>query len=160
MSEPENSSPEKSPASAGKPDGRVVIVQSNPKARIGQEITIGPHRLTADEPDPVGGDSGPTAHELLTAALGACTAITLTLYANRKEWPLKSISVVLKHHKIDAADCAGCEGREGKVDHFERAIQLGGPLTEEQRLRLLEIADRCPVRRTLESEVHIESRLV
>lgn len=160
MSEPDNEQQKKSPPPPPKTEARMVIVQSNPKLRIGQEITIGPHRLTADEPDPVGEDTGPTGHELLTAALGACTAMTLTLYANRKEWPLESVSVVLKHHKIDAADCEGCEGREGKIDHFERAIQLGGPLNDEQRSRLLEIADRCPVSRTLRSEVHIESRLV
>jgi putative redox protein len=139
---------------------RMILVRSNSRARIGQEVVIGPHTLLSDEPDPVGEDTGPTPHDLLAAALGSCTAMTLTLYARRKEWPLESVSVILKHEKINAADCVGCRTREGKVDHIERAIQLGGPLSEEQRSRLLEIADRCPVRRTLDSEVHIESHLV
>jgi putative redox protein len=141
-------------------DARVVMARTNPKARIGQEIVIGPHRLRSDEPEPVGEDTGPTPHQLLAAALGACTAMTLTLYARRKEWPLESVSVVLRHQKIDARDCPGCQTREGKVDHIERAIQLGGSLSDDQRSRLLEIADRCPVRRTLEAEIHVESRLV
>jgi putative redox protein len=144
------------------PDGdtRMVIVRSNERARIGQNIVVGPHTLSSDEPDPVGDDTGPTPHQLLAAALGACTAMTIELYARRKEWPLESVSVILGHRKIDAADCDGCGAREGKVDHIERAIQLGGSLTEEQRSRLLEIADRCPVRRTLDSGIHVRSRLV
>jgi putative redox protein len=136
------------------------MVRTNPGARIGQEIVIGPHRFTSDEPEPTGEDTGPTPQSLLAAALGACTAMTLTLYARRKEWPLENVSVILKHGKIDAKDCEGCRTREGKVDHIERAIQLGGPLSAEQRERLLEIADKCPVRRTLASEIHVESRLV
>lgn len=139
---------------------RVVMVRNNPRARIGQEVIIGPHRFAADEPEPLGEDTGPTPHQLLAAALGACTATTLILYARRKDWPLESVSVILKHHQVDAADCGECATREGKVDHIERAIQLGGELSQEQRIRLLEIADRCPVRRTLASEIHIESRLV
>jgi len=139
---------------------RIVMVRTNPGATIGQEVIIGPHRFTSDEPAPLGEDTGPTPHQLLAAALGACTAMTLTLYARRKEWPLEAVSVVLHHEKRESSECPGCKTTEGKVDHIERAIQLGGPLTDEQRSRLLEIADRCPVRRTLESEVHIESRLV
>jgi uncharacterized OsmC-like protein len=138
---------------------RVVMVRGN-GAGLNQEIIVGPNRLTADEPEPVGTDSGPTPYNLLAAALGACTSMTLTLYAQRKEWPLESVTVVLRHDKIHAEDCADCETKEGKVDRIERAIELGGPLTEEQRQRLLEIAEKCPVKRTLCSEIDIQSRLV
>jgi len=141
-------------------ESRVVVVRSNKKMRIGQEVLIGPHRLASDEPEPLGDDSGPTPYNLLAAALGSCTAMTITLYAQRKEWPLESVGVVLRHQKIDAEDCVDCRGREGKVDHIGRAIELGGPLTAEQRSRLLEIAERCPVRRTLGPAIHIESKLV
>ena len=161
MSEAEGNIAPTRPEPTGSEDQvRVVVVRSNPKTRIGQEIIAGPHRLLSDEPHPIGDDTGPTAYNLLSAALGSCTATTLSLYAQRKEWPLESVSVVLTHQKIDAEDCSGCATEKGKVDHIERAIELGGPLTEDQRSRLLEIADRCPVRRTLASEIHIESRLV
>jgi len=138
---------------------RVIMVRGN-GSTLGQEVIIGPHRLTADEPEPVGNDTGPTPYNLLAAALGACTSMTLTLYAQRKEWPLESVTVILRHDKVHAEDCADCETKEGKVDRIERAIELGGPLTDEQRQRLLEIAEKCPVRRTLESEISITSRLV
>jgi putative redox protein len=138
---------------------RVVMVRGNGSA-LAQEIIVGPHRIHADEPEPTGTDTGPSPYNLLAAALGACTAMTLTLYAQRKEWPLESVTVVLRHDKIHAEDCADCETKEGKVDRIERAIELGGSLTDDQRQRLLEIADKCPVRRTLGSEIDIQSRLV
>ena len=142
-----------------KRDPRVVLVRSS-GAGLAQEIIVGSHHIPADEPEPIGTDTGPTPYELLSAALGSCTSITLTMYARRKQWPLESVSVVLSHRKIHASDCEDCETKEGKVDRIERAIELGGPLTDEQRSRLLEIAERCPVHRTLESEINIQSRLV
>ena len=126
-----------------------------------QEILAGPHRLIADEPVALGGtDRGPTPYDLLLAALGACTSMTVGLYARRKQWPLERIRIRLRHSKIHAADCLECETKEGKLDLIEREIELGGPLSEEQRLKLLEIADKCPVARTLTSEIKIKSRLM
>ena len=108
----------------------------------------------------VGGtDTGPPPYDLLVAGLGACTSITLRMYADRKGWPLEAIVVRLQHKKIHARDCEDCETRVGKVDRIERVIELHGPLSDEQRRRLLEIADRCPVHRTLHSEVKVETRL-
>jgi uncharacterized OsmC-like protein/alpha/beta superfamily hydrolase len=128
---------------------------------LAQEIVAHRHRLTADEPLEAGGtDTGPTPYDLLLAALGACTSMTLRIYANHKKLPLEGVRVRLRHGKIYAVDCARCETKEGKLDHIEREIEVLGELTEEQRLRLLEIADRCPVHRTLTSEIEIVSRLV
>jgi putative redox protein len=120
----------------------------------------GPHLLHADEPADAGGrNSGPTPYQLLSAALGACTTMTIRLYAAHKKWPLEHASVTVRHDKIHAADCADCETREGKIDIFEREIRLTGTLDDEQRRRILEIADKCPVHRTLHSEVRVNSRL-
>ena len=125
-----------------------------------QNISIGQHRIQADEPvEAGGGDAGPNPYELLLAALGACTSITLRMYSNRKRWPLEDIRVRLMHAKIHAEDCLGCETKEGLVDRIEREILLVGNLTDEQRQILLEIANNCPVHRTLTSEIHIETRL-
>ena len=124
------------------------------------EIAAGPHRLVADEPTSVGGtDAGPTPYDLLVASLGACTTMTLRMYADRKGWPLESADVHLKHQKIHARDCRECETESGYVDHIERELELHGPLTPEQRERMLQIADRCPVHRTLHSEIRVETRL-
>jgi uncharacterized OsmC-like protein len=126
-----------------------------------QEILVGPHRLVADEPMALGGtDRGPTPYGLLLAALGACTSMTVGLHARRKQWPLERVHVRLRHSKIHAADCVECETKECKLDLIECEIELGGPLSEEQRLKLLEIADKCPVARTLTSGIKIESHLV
>jgi putative redox protein len=125
-----------------------------------QEIAIGPHRLRSDEPVELGGtDAGPTPYGLLCAALGSCTSMTLRLYARTKGWPLREVLVTVRHEKIYARDCAECETREGRLDRLEREIRLVGELSEEQRQRLLQIADKCPVHRTLMSEVRIETRL-
>jgi uncharacterized OsmC-like protein len=116
------------------------------------------HQLFADEPAAVGGaDSGPTPYDLLLAGLGACTAITVRMYARRKGWPLRQITVRLRHRRIYASDCAGCETRTGQLDHIEREIHFDGELTDEQRARLLDIAERCPVHRTLHSEVLVST---
>jgi len=125
-----------------------------------QEISVGAHRLIADEPREAGGsDAGPDPYSLLLASLGACTAMTLQIYARRKEWPLERVEVRLRHSRIHAEDCEVCETRRGSVDRIERQISLSGQLSEEQRGRLLEIAARCPVHRTLTSEISIVDTL-
>jgi len=139
----------------------VVVVRETGQGRLQQEIRAGTHRLIADEPlDAGGGDSGPTPYDLLLASLGACTAMTLRLYAERKGLPLDRVTVRLRHAKIYAADCAQCETREGKIDRIQREIMLEGALDQDTRARLLEIADKCPVHRTLTSEVDIVTRAV
>ena len=141
----------------GRP-GEVLV--SGGESGFVQEIVAHRHRLIADEPVEVGGtDQGPTPYDLLLAALGACTSMTLRMYANFKKLPLEGVRVRLRHGKVHAADCARCETQEGKIDRIEREIEVLGPLTEEQRLRLLEIADRCPVHKTLGAEIDIVSRL-
>jgi uncharacterized OsmC-like protein len=125
------------------------------------EVTANAHALVADEPVSAGGaDSGPTPYDYLLAALGSCTTITLRMYADRKGWPLESVTVRLSHQKVHAGDCAECETKDGRIDRIGLDIELEGPLYEPQRWRLLEIAERCPVHRTLESEVMMEASLV
>jgi putative redox protein len=137
-----------------------VIVRGD-AAGFAQEIVAGRHRLTADEPIAVGGkDSGPSPYDLLLAALGSCTSMTISLYARSKKWPLESVTVNLSHSKIHAADCAECETKVGRIDRIEREIHLTGSLDEAQRKKLLEIADKCPVHRTLKSEIDIRTKEV
>jgi putative redox protein len=135
-----------------------VIVSS--VGYLKQQITAGPHTFFADEPLADGGnDTGPDPYSLLLAALGACTAMTLQIYAKRREWPLEKVEVSLKHSRIHAEDCEACETKQGKIERIERYISLTGKLNEEQRARLLEIAERCPVHKTLASGVSIRSYL-
>ncbi len=125
------------------------------------EVTANAHALVADEPVSVGGtDAGPTPYDYLLVALGACTAMTLRMYADRKGWPLDSVTVRLSHQKVHAGDCAECKTKDGRIDRIGLDIELEGPLEEQQRQRLLEIAERCPVHRTLESQVKMETSLV
>jgi uncharacterized OsmC-like protein/pimeloyl-ACP methyl ester carboxylesterase len=135
-----------------------VVVRETRQGRFQQEVTAGAHRFLSDEPTAAGGlDSGPGPYDLLLAALGACTAMTLRLYAERKMLPLEQVTVRLTHGRIHAADCESCETKEGSIDRIERALTLHGNLDEEARRRLLEIADKCPVHRTLTSEVDIRT---
>jgi putative redox protein len=135
-----------------------VVVRETGQGRFQQEVTVGAHRFLADEPREAGGlDSGPGPYDLLLAGLGACTAMTLRLYAERKALPLERVTVRLNHSRIHAADCADCETKEGMLDRIERAITLRGTLDAEQRRRLLEIADKCPVHRMLTSEIDIRT---
>ena len=139
----------------------VVDVKSTGRGKYAVEIAVGPNTLMADEPVDVGGDDlGPRPHELLLAALGACTAMTLRMYADRKEIPLKGVRVHLAHRKIKAADCPDCFTTEGQVEEIVREIALEGELDAPTRERLLEIANKCPVHRTLTGEIKIRSTLM
>ncbi len=129
--------------------------------RYRQQVRAGSHRLVADEPASVGGtDAGPGPYDYLLAGLGACTNMTLRMYADRKGWPLEGVETRLEHSMIHAKDCQECQSEGGKIDVIEKQLEIHGPLSEEQRARLLEIAGRCPVHRTLTSETVIRSRLV
>lgn len=139
--------------------GWIKVVESG-EGKFTEHLLDGRHRLLADEPVAAGGrDHGPGPYELLLMALGACTTMTLRLYADRKRWPLERVSVRLRHAKIHAEDCADCETKQGMLDRIECEIQLEGPLDPAQRQRLMEIADMCPVHRTLTSEIKIDSKL-
>jgi len=135
-----------------------VTVQETRAGRFQQEVRTGRHRFLADEPVDVGGlDSGPGPYDLVLAGLGACTSMTLRLYAERKAVPLDRVTVRLGHSRIHAVDCENCETKEGMIDRIDRVITLAGDLNEEQRIRLIEIADKCPVHRTLTSEIDIRT---
>src|SRR5665213_2431793 len=139
---------------------RTVYVRGNGKS-LAQQIQIAPHCIVSDEPLSAGGtDTGPNPYDLLLSALGACTSMTITLYAHRKAWPLEDVIVHLRHSKVHAADCADCETKDVMLDQIERDIHLSGKLSGEQRSKLREIANKCPVHRTLISGIHIETRLV
>ena len=150
-----------SAADTGLPPEGVVIVEDAGSGDFAEIVRSGQHVLPADEPVAVGGtDTGPGPYQYLLAALGTCTAMTLRMYARQKKWPLEKVTVRLSHAKIHAADCAECETKEGKIDRIERSLEVEGPLDQTQRQRLLEIADRCPVHRTLTSEIIIQTKLV
>jgi uncharacterized OsmC-like protein/pimeloyl-ACP methyl ester carboxylesterase len=138
---------------------RQVVVRETREGKFQQTVSIGPHRLLADEPVGAGGkDSGPGPYDLVLAGLGACTSMTMRLYADRKSLPLERVTVTLKHSKIHAEDCTDCETRAGMLDQIDRVIAMEGALDSEQRKKLMEIADKCPVHRTLTSEIHIVTR--
>ena len=135
---------------------RQVVVRETRNSKLQQTVMVGPHRLIADEPIKAGGeDTGPGPYDFLLTALGACTSMTMRLYADRKALPLDRVTVTLKHSKIHAKDCEECETREGMLDQIDRVIGMEGALDADQRKRLMEIADKCPVHRTLTSEIRI-----
>jgi putative redox protein len=138
---------------------RRVVVQETRNGKLQQFVSVGPHHMLADEPLAAGGDdTGPGPYDYLIAGLGACTSMTMRLYADRKSFPLDRVTVTLAHSKIHATDCAECETKEGMLDQIERVIRIDGALDEEQRKKLMEIADKCPVHRTLTSEIRILTR--
>jgi putative redox protein len=148
-------------APATAPEG---IVRVTPAARDGflHDIAVGPrHHVLADEPASVGGtDLGLTPYQFVSAGLGACTSMTIRMYAQRKSWPLEDVEVDVSHAKVHLSDADQADAPSGKIDRFTREITLKGPLDADQRARLLEIADKCPVHRTLEQNVHVETRLL
>jgi putative redox protein len=135
-----------------------VVVSS--ESGLSQNIISGKHQWVADEPAPFGTDTGPSPYDLLLGALGACTSMTLRLYAQRQGMDLQRITVTLRHSKIHAEDCIDCETKEGLLDRIDREIELSGNLDEAQKLRLLDIAKRCPVHRTLNSEISIQTSVL
>jgi len=138
------------------PDNGVRVTEADPEGFLQDVVTAEGHHTLADEPVSYGGTNmGGTPYDYLAAGLGACTSMTIRMYARRKKIALRHVSVDVVHSKIHAADCANCEQTEGKVDRFHRLVRLEGDLDEATRARLLEIADRCPVHRTMEGEMHI-----
>jgi putative redox protein len=138
---------------------RNVVVRETRNSKFQQTVSIGPHRLLADEPTAAGGDdTGPGPYDFVLAGLGACTSMTMRLYADRKSLPLERVTVTLKHSRIHAEDCAECETKAAMLDQIDRTIAMEGALDAEQRKKLMEIADKCPVHRTLTSEIHIVTR--
>ena len=140
------------------PASSTVVVEETGNGRLQNQVRVGSHSFLADEPKSLGGDdAGPTPYDLLAASLGACKSMTMRLYAERKEIPLDRIQVALSHGRVHAADCADCETMDGQIDTFDVQVVLEGALDEQQRVRLLEIADRCPVHRTLHGEIKIRT---
>lgn len=143
-------------APIGAPEGIVRVTEADPKG-FKQDINAGPkHHILADEPLAYGGtDLGLTPYQLVSSGLGACTSMTIRMYARRKKWPLKNVSVDVTHDKIHATDCEHCDHGTHKIDQFRRMITLEGDLSDDQITRLMSIADRCPVHQTLEGTVEI-----
>lgn len=146
-------------ASGDQAGPRDVVVRETRNGKFQQTVTVGPHQMLADEPIASGGDdTGLGPYDFLLAGLGTCTSMTMRLYADRKSLPLERTTVTLRHSKIHAEDCAECETKAGMLDQIDRVIAMEGPLDADQRKRLMEIADKCPVHHTLTSEVRILSR--
>jgi uncharacterized OsmC-like protein len=136
------------------------VMVSGPATGFRTDVEVGGHHLVVDEPTAVGGaDEGPTPYEMLLAGLGACTAMTLRIYADRRKWPLERARISLRHRKVHAQDCVDCETKPAKMDVVDRIITLDGALTEEQRAKLLEIAERCPVQQTLGSKIQVNTTI-
>jgi putative redox protein len=141
--------------------GGTVVVASTGQGKFEQLLLDGRHMLIADEPTAAGGaDVGPGPYELLLMSLGSCTSMTVHMYAARKKWPLEQAVVRLRHTKVYADDCADCESPKAMIDRIHRNIELIGALDQEQRARLMEIADHCPVHRTLSSRIDIKTTAV
>jgi len=135
-----------------------VIVHGDAQS-FAQKIQAGAQQLTADEPVSFGGtESGPSPYDLILAALGACTSMTIGLYARKRKWPVEEITVSLRHSKIHARDCDDCETKDGRIDRINMEIHIAGSLTDEQRSKLMEVAGKCPVHQTLTSEINIKTR--
>ncbi len=150
--------PEAAAARRLRPEPGELIVYEAGNGKFAQIVDDGTHRLLADEPESYGGtDTGPTPYGYLAAALGACTTMTLRMYADRKGWPVERIATRVRHDKVHAEDCADCETKTGKIDRFSRSIEVRGAIDDAQRARLLEIADKCPVHQTLERSNLIET---
>ena len=142
-------------------DGGVVVAEVDAEGFAQDILVAGAHQLRADEPTDIGGtNTGPTPYQFLQAGLGACTTMTIRLYARRKKIPLEHVSVIVTHDKRHITECEQCDTQPGKVDHFRRSISLVGDLTQEQPTGLLAIAEKCPVHRSLETSAHIETALV
>jgi uncharacterized OsmC-like protein len=140
--------------------GEGVVIVRGAADGFAQEIAAGSHHFRSDEPTSAGGtDSGPTPYDLLLASLGCCTSMTIALYARRKQWPLERVTVHLRHSRVHVQDCVDCETKEAKLAVIERDIRFEGALNDEQRARLLAIANRCPVHLTLTSHIEIRTRL-
>jgi putative redox protein len=144
----------------GEPPTEGLVIVRGAADGFVQDVTAGGHHLRIDEPTSAGGTaSGPTPYELLLAALGSCTSMTVAMYARRKKWPLERVTVRLRHSRVHAEDCAACEAQDARVTVIDREIELEGSLDEDQRARLLAIANRCPVHLTLSSRIDIRTRL-
>ncbi|MGO8969229.1 MAG: OsmC family protein [Myxococcaceae bacterium] len=137
-----------------------VVVRGGPSG-LRQEVKAGPFSWLADEPAAVGGTGqGPTPYDLLLGALGACTSMTLRLYADRRKWPLEGVTVRLRHQRVHRDDCVNCETKNASIERVERTLELTGALSDEQRARLLEMAERCPVHQTLRNTLEVHTTLV
>src|SRR5215216_3470632 len=135
-----------------------IVVRGDARS-FQQEITAGRHHFVADEPlSAGGGDAGPDPYDYLLAALGVCTSMTIGFYARRNRIPLENITVSLSHSRIYAADCEECETRQGMLDRIDVEVELTGPLNPGQHAKLMQIAAKCPVHRTLTSEINIRLR--
>jgi putative redox protein len=137
-------------------DFREWVLVEGPASGFAQQVSVGPHRLHSDEPVDAGGtDTGPSPYDLLLAALGSCTSMTIASFARRRQWPLEHVTVRMRHSRIYADDCADCEVKNVRIDRIEREIGLKGDLSDVQRNALLAIAEKCPVHRTLTSEIRM-----
>ena len=143
--------------SEGQEEGAVKVCERAPPGSLAQEVSVRGHNFSAGEPVPIGDDAGPTPYDLLLAGLGACTSMTLRMYAKRKGWPLEGVEVRLAHGRRHATDCEKAEGAPASLEEISRTIHLQGPLDEAQRARLMEIADKCPVHRTLTGELRVRT---
>ena len=141
------------------PEGTVIVTETG-SGTYTQEILAGEHRLSADEPRPVGDDAGPTPYDLLLAALGSCTSMTVRMYADRKGWPLDRVRVTLRHSRIHAKDCEDCgEVSTGFIDQIKSRVRIAGSFDDAQRKRLEQIVGRCPVHKTLENPVSMQDEV-